>query len=189
MSQKQSSKPLSAAEADFFQDFYEEYKDFLYYIANRYTTTQSDCEDVVQDSIIRLLCNAKVLMELNHPKKVKYIALTVKSAFLDLERKKLSVKEVDLDEENLASLLEHSSLHKDARNTRAKLEVYQLKQSLSERDWLVLEGKYILGYSQEELSQLVGVSSDSIRMILHRARRNARDILLTDTAEGGGNNG
>ena len=69
------------------------------------------------------------------------------------------------------------------------MEVYQLKQTLSERDWLVLEGKYILGYSQDELSELIGVSSDSIRMILHRARKNARDILLTDTAEGGAKNG
>lgn len=189
MSRNQSSAPLSAAEAEFFRKFYEEYKGFLFYIANRYTTGQPDCEDVVQDSIIRLMCNTKVLMELNHPKIVKYIAMTVKSAFLDHERKILAAKEIDLDEEKLAALLERSSLDTDAHNTRTQLDVYQLKQTLSQRDWLVLEGKYILGYSQEELSEMIGVSPDSIRMILHRARKNARDILLSEGTSGGGKNG
>lgn len=188
MSQNQTS-PLSPEETDFFHRFYQEYKGFIFYIANRYTTSQTDCEDVVQDSVIRLLCNTKVLMELNHPKRVKYIALTVKSAFLDHERRVLAAKEVDLDEEKLAALLERTSMHADADQTRTKLDVYQLRQTLSERDWLVLEGKYILGYSQEELSELIGVSPDSIRMILHRARKNARDILLTETNAGGGEHG
>ena len=96
---------------------------------------------------------------------------------------------VDLDEEKLAALLERTSMHADADQTRTKLDVYQLRQTLSERDWLVLEGKYILGYSQEELSELIGVSPDSIRMILHRARKNARDILLMETNDGGGEHG
>lgn len=189
MSRKQASSPLSAAEHEFFQKFYEEYKDFIFYIANRYITTPSDCEDVVQDSVMRLLCNAKVLMELNHPKTVKYIAMTVKSAFLDHQRKKLSAKEIDLDEEQLTLLLERTNLHLDDEQTQTKMNVYQLKHTLSDRDWLVLEGKYILGYSQEELSELVGVSSDSIRMILHRARKNAREILLAEVTDGGNENG
>ena len=95
-------------------------------------------------------------MELNHPKTVKYIALTVKSVFLDHQKKVLAAKETELDEDKLATLLEQSSIHTNAELQQSKLEVYQLKQTLSERDWLVLEGKYILGYSQDELSELIG---------------------------------
>lgn len=188
MSQNQTA-PLSPGEAEFFRRFYEEYKGFIFYMANRFTTDKSDCEDVVQDSILRLLSNVRILMELNHPKTVKYIALTVKSTFLDHQRKVLAAKEVDLDEEKLAALLERTCLTADTEQARTRLDVYQLKQALSRRDWLVLEGKYILGYSQEELSELVGVSADSIRMILHRARKHARDILLTDPQDGGGEHG
>lgn len=189
MSQKQAFTPLSASETEFFHQFYEDYKGFIFYIANRYTASQTDCEDIVQDSVIRLLCNTKALMELNHPKTVKYIALTVKSAFLDHERKLLASKEVELDEEKLTALLEKSRLHTNTDHTQAKMDLLQLKQTLSQRDWLVLEGKYILGYSQDELSEMIGVSSDSIRMILHRARNNARDILLKDSVNGGKKNG
>lgn len=189
MSQNQVFTPLSAAEAEFFQQFYEEYKGFIFYIANRYTSSSTDCEDIVQDSVIRLLSNIKALMTLNHAKTVKYIALTVKSAFLDHERKRFASKEIELDEEKLAVLLEKSCLHTNADHTQSKLDLCQLKQTLSQRDWLVLEGKYILGYSQDELSEMIGVSPDSIRMILHRARNHARDILLNDSDKGGKQNG
>lgn len=181
MSRKQPAVPLSAAETEFFLGLYQEYKGFLYYVANQYTSNQVDCEDVVQDSVLRLLCNIRVLMKLDHPKTVKYIAMTVKSAFLDHERRLFPAWELDLDEEKLAAVLERSQLHTDEEQSRAQMDVYQLKQTLSERDWLVLEGKYILGYSQEELSELVGVSPNSIRMVLHRARKNAREVLLTDS--------
>lgn len=189
MSQTKPAAPLSPEETEFFQGFYQKYKGFIYYIANRCTAAPADCEDVVQDSVIRLMCNTRVLMELNHPKTVKYIAITVKSAFLDHERKLLAARKLDLDEDRLAAVLERFQLHSDADQVRVQMDMYQLKQTLSERDWLLLEGKYILGYSQEELAQLIGVSSDSIRMILHRARKNAREILLTDTDKGGGENG
>lgn len=189
MSHDQTFTPLSESEAEFFQQFYEEYKGFIYYIANRYSTSPSDCEDIVQDSVMRLLSNTKALMALNHPKAVKYIALTVKSSFLDYERKLLASKEIELDEEKLSSLLEKNSLRINAEHNQVKMDLYQLRQALSQRDWLVLEGKYILGYSQDELSAMIGVSSDSIRMILHRARNHARDILLKDSANGGEQNG
>lgn len=189
MSHNQAYTPLSNAETEFFHQFYKDYKGFIFYIANRYTTNQIDCEDIVQDSVIRLLCNTNALMGMSHPKTVKYIALTVKSAFLDHERKMLASKEINLDEEKLEALLDKCSLHTSTAHSNTKLDLYQLKQMLSQRDWLVLEGKYILGYSQEELSEMIGVSSDSIRMILHRARNHARDILLKDSANGGEQNG
>ena len=68
MSQKQVFTPLSAEQTEFFHQFYEEYKGFIFYIANRYTANPTDCEDIVQDSVIRLLCNTNVLMPLNIPK-------------------------------------------------------------------------------------------------------------------------
>ena len=55
--------------------------------------------------------------------------------------------------------------------------VAQLRESLSYRDWLVLEAKYYLDFTQEEIGELIGVSPNSVRMVLHRARKKARSIL------------
>lgn len=168
--------PLSAEDKSFFQEFYEKYKGFLFYIAKQYAPVPSDCEDIVQDSVLRLIGNIGRLKELNSGTTAKYIALTVRSAYLDAEKRK-SKQEIPTENSVLEGLLEQDPL---PSGQPADALLFELKQSLSEKDWLVLEGKYILGYSQEELGQLIGVAPNSIRMILHRARTKARDMLLSE---------
>ena len=48
---------------------------------------------------------------------------------------------------------------------------------LSKEDQLLLEGKYLLEYSDPELAQLLGCQSASVRMKLTRARRRAQKLL------------
>lgn len=188
MPPKQQKIPISPEDKIFFQAFYEEYKGFLYYIANKYAQTQSDCEDIVQDALLRLMCNLSSIRDLNKYKAAKYIALTVRSAWLDLVKKRRDIQEIPLDEAVLESILEQDPLScRDPSDLQ--LEVIHLKQSLSQKDWLILEGKYLLGYDQEELSKLVGVSPDSVRMTLCRARSKARSILLSEEGKDGETNG
>ena len=42
---------------------------------------------------------------------------------------------------------------------------------------MALEGQYILGYSHEELGQLLDISEESMRSLLYRARKRAIRIL------------
>lgn len=175
--------PISDRDNQFFHQFYEENKNLLFYIARQYTDSSPDCEDVVQDSLLRLMGNIPSLRELNKYKAAKYIALTVRSAYLDLLKRRHSSREVPLDEVVLEGLLERSTNTDQASDLQ--LELIHLKHSLSEKDWMVLEGKYILGYDQEELSRLLGVSADSVRMTLSRARTKARNILLSDRKKEG----
>lgn len=190
MPRKKHIAPLTLEDKSFFQRFYEEYKGFLFYIAKQYTASQNECEDLVQDTLLRLLSNLEKLKSLDRNKTAKYIALTVKSAFLDREKQRRGSLEITLEDSLLEALQERECpiLNRDA-DSHLRMELAELKQSLSARDWLVLEGKYILGYTQEELADLIGVTPDSIRMILCRARAKARKILLTDEANGGGHNG
>ena len=188
MPSKQQKIPISAEGKVFFQNFYEEYKSFLYYIANKYAQTPADCEDIVQDAAIRLMCNLSSIRDLNKFKTAKYVALTVRSAWLDLIKKRHDSQEIPLNEALLEYMLEQDPLL-SREPSDSKLEVIHLKQSLSPREWMILEGKYLLGYDQEELSKLVGVAPDSIRMTLSRARAKARSILLPDREKDGENHG
>lgn len=188
MPSKQQKIPISPEDKEFFQEFYGEYKGFLFYIANKYTRNQSDCEDIVQDAVVRLMCNISSIRDLNKFKTAKYIALTVRSAWLDLVKKQKDTHEIPLDEAILESMIELDPL--SSRDpSDLQLEVIHLKQSLSQKEWMILEGKYLLGYDQEELSRMIGVSPDSVRMTLCRARSNARSILLSDAEKDGENNG
>lgn len=48
---------------------------------------------------------------------------------------------------------------------------------LPEDDRVLLEGKYILGYSDQELAEEIGCQANSIRVKLTRARRRALAII------------
>lgn len=182
MLQKRPKIPISAEDKAFFQEFYEENKGLLFYTAGKYAAVQADCEDIVQDALLRLMCNVKTLRELNRFQSAKYISLTVRSASLDLMKHRDTSQEVPMDETRLESMLEQDPLL-CADPTDIRMELIHLKQSLSKKDWMILEGKYILGYDQEELSRIIGVSPNSIRMTLSRARAKARSILLSDSEQ------
>ena len=186
MRNRKEHSPISATDKAFFHQFYEENKKFMYYIARQYTTTAADCEDVVQDATMRLLNNISSLREINRCKTAKYIELTIKSAYLDSEKHKQKERVVFLDDDTLEALLiERITRLNSDQELSNNLAIAKLKAELPARDWAVLEGKYILGYPQEELGRIYGVAPDSIRMVLHRAREKAKKILDQDTAEEG----
>lgn len=182
MLSKQPKIPMTQEDKTFFQRFYEENKGLLFYIANQYATSPEDREDIVQDAVLRLMGNLSTLKELNRFKAAKYIALTVRSAYLDLEKRRHGSQEISMDETVLEALLEQDPFL-NRYPTDLRLELIHLKESLSKRDWLILEGKYILGYDQEELSKIIGISPDSVRMTLSRARAKAKSILLSDSGK------
>lgn len=178
MRKRKEIVPISSSDKIFFEQFYNSNKRFLFYTAKKYTHSHSECEDIVQETIVRLLNNISTLRELSGSKIHKYIVLTVRAAFLDLEKRKHGDLAIFLDDETLEALI-NAELTSPAHmpNIAAKMEVERLKEKLPSRDWIVLEGKYILGYSQDELGRLIGVAPDSIRMILCRSKERARKIL------------
>ena len=104
-------RPLSKEDKVFFQQFYEQYKNFLFYIARQYAPEPSDCEDIVQDSLLRLMANVSSLKKLNSGASAKYIALTVRTAYLDAEKRKCKKQEIPTEDGILQQLLERDPLY------------------------------------------------------------------------------
>jgi len=175
---KKQPIPLSHRNQDFFQEFYEEYKELLLYITCRFTQDKGEQEDLIQDTLLRLIKNTEVLRQLGRAQTAKYIELTVKTCYLDMEQRKCKEKLIHLSEAALEALLRQV----DTDSSSDAVET--LRADLLERDWAALEGKYILGYSDQELSAIFGVSTDSIRTLLSRARKRARKILSGKDQEG-----
>ncbi len=178
MPKKRTCVPICLDEKEYLEGLYEENKRFLFFLAGQYTDSFSEREDLVQETLLRLIFNVASIRELSEKKLRKYISLTVKAAFLDQEKRKHGVFPVSLDDQLLERLLEEDAQGDIGTSSLSvHLEVELLKKGLSARDWLILEGKYILGYSQEELGQLLGIAPDSVRMTLCRAREKARKLL------------
>lgn len=186
MGKRKEIVPISLDDKIFFEEFYREHKRFMYYAAKKYARSNVECEDIVQDAVIRLLKNISALREITGCKIQKYIVLTIKASFIDMERKRHREESINLDDDTLEALFKADLITApEIPDIEPKLEVEKLKSELSFREWVLLEGKYILGYTQDELGHLIGVAPDSIRMILCRVREQARTILNQGRKGGG----
>ena len=147
---------------------YERYISYLFFAAGKFTDSQQEKEDLVHDTLLRLMKNTAVLRELEPKALAGYLYLTVRSVWLDRNN-----REIPQSEEILDSLASHDT--EDGR--LAKWDTAVLKEKLPGREWFLLQAKYIVGCSDREIGGILGCSAASVRMMLTRARRHAKAIL------------
>ena len=189
MRKKQTPNTTDESDNVLFQQFYAENKGFIYYIARKYVSNPNECDDLVQETIVRLIKNISTLKNIDRCKTTKYIVLTVRAAFLDQIKRNKKENVVYLDNEVLEDLMAKELILGDLdQQLHAKTIVAKLKSELPRKDWILLEGKYLMGLSQEELGNLIGISSDSVRMTLHRAKLKAKQLLSEYGVMGGDKN-
>lgn len=177
---------LSPADSQYFQKFYEDRIGLICYFARRYTLSKSDFDDLVQNVIVRLMKHIDSLRKIdnNSAKVTYYIQATVQTAFIDHYRSEQKRKAVAYPDGILDKIIEERLCLEILQFEDTHWHIQLLKDNLSERDWMLLEGKYIIEYSDEELGARCGCSKDSVRMALTRARQKAKRILFDQTYGG-----
>lgn len=156
---------------------YEQYKNYMYALAGKYAADPRDCDDIVQDTVIRLLQNAHTLERLEDGHLAAYINLTVRSAALDFfdrrnSRSKYVVSEPYDQIMHLKSLEELGNTVEEVffKNERDRA-VHNAMQRVPERFRLLLIGKYYLCLEDNELLAFRGCQRQSLRSLMSRARR------------------
>lgn len=147
----------------------ERYAPLLRSLSARYTSNYEEQNDLIQDTLLRLMAYVEVLRDMNPYKVPSYIALTMKSVFLNKRRreKRDLFKEVPYDDAIPWDIM------RPLPDPYQQLEAKMLLEQLSDHDQLLLKGWYIAGWSAEELAAILGCTKDSIRTKLSRARKRA----------------
>ena len=179
MRKKKEIVPLDKSEAQFFHNFFEAYYNYLYHTASSYTSNAADRDDLFQEAIIRLMKNISVLRKLNRCKTAHYIVITIRTAYIDVLRQKKDICPLPLnDDDDLPEALSGNiPADRSEKDLYLRMEVRRLKENMSQKDWMVLVGKVIMGYTHEELGAILEMNPASIRMVLSRAKTKAREIL------------
>lgn len=190
MPPKAGSQSLNPNDQAFFDKFYRDHIGLLYYFANRIAGASANSEDLVQDVVERLIKQVPSLRNIiNEPGKLAYyIKSATQSAFIDRYRSNHGFPCDPQPPEVLDAIIEDRLASQRMPVPDSFWDIQLLKQKLSEKDWKLLEGKYIIGYSDEELGQMYGCSKDSVRMALSRVKMKARVILFDTAPEGGASN-
>lgn len=164
----------------FIHKVYQDFKLLMYYTAGKYISKPDQREDIVQESLLKLIAKIETLRRFNRATIASYIVVTVRNTAINFikrqsgEREKfLSIDELREDSvQTSIQPLEDTVIQREAIK-----QFYKIWPCLDQETRQVLEGKYFLGYDDKELAVLLGCQPNSVRMKLTRARRKAMELL------------
>lgn len=145
--------------------------------ARKYASVKEIIEDIVSDSIVKLVEKIDLLCGLEERQRITYAITTVRHmAYRYLRREKL-LQMTSFD--NLEAFLSVPSESTDdiilKEQRSAKLR--ELLKPLPTEELLLLEEKYLLEWSDAEIAKALGIQSASVRMRLTRAKRRVAEAL------------
>ena len=158
---------------------FQTYHRLMYHYIMEKLKDPFQADDVMQESVIRLIDKIDILRRLSESKRRNYIITTVKNASISYLRREAIRKGVSYDdwardcvgtepEDNPETLVLHQE----------EMDLLQyVWDDLDERSRYLLSGRYILEQTFEEMAQELGVSSGSARMLLTRAKRSALALI------------
>ena len=171
-------------EREFMARLYEENEGLFFATALKYVSTHYDAEEIVQDSLVKLIKKVSTLQRLERCTLVAYVVYTVRNTAINRLRKQSKERDrrVNFDEldQEYSLPLTLDELLILAENHR---ELVALWRELPEVDRLLLDGKYFLELSDAELARQVGCKANSVRMKLTRARRTAMKAIADKEVE------
>lgn len=170
----------SDLEKSFMTQVYMDYHRLMFAVANKLCAQPQESEDLVQNSLIRLMNHCAKLRSLDAPALAGYIVTTVRNTWYNqqLRDKVILPQWVGLNDS-------FDPLWEEREDFTAPIIERVDSEALLERVWarctaeerFLLEGKYALGYTDQELARYLHCKPGSIRMKLTRVRRKAREVL------------
>lgn len=168
-----------AGQAD-LEKIYHEYKRLMYAVAGKFTRDPEDQKDIVQTAMERLIRIFSAPGAGGRSLSAGYVVFTVRSVSIDLLRRQSREAErrVSVEDDRLEELAAGPGSLEDLLSLWDRRDrLWELWPRLPAEDRVLLEGKYILDLSDEELARILDCKPASIRMKLTRARRRAAALL------------
>lgn len=168
-----------STEEEFALWLYQEYHRLMFFTAHKYIADQLVQEEIVQECLRKLIEKTNLLRQFKRPVLAGYIVSTVRNTAINYLKIQQGENDriVDLTELTTQEALGEPSID-DKLILQEEIESFKkIWPNLDKETRILLEGKYILGYDNHRLSQLLGCQTSSIRMKLTRARRKALALI------------
>jgi len=177
-----SKKPAPLDEDDclFMETLFAEYQNLMFRQAFKYFDNQSDVEDVVQQSLLKLIRYLPTIKNLKRNTLAFYIVNVIRSCSMDIYRKRKIERETNFSdffegfEENVVDDVDFDCLMEIAVSSE---EIAKAILRLPEKDQFVLNAKYLMGWSDAEISSTLNMNKVTVRTRLYRAKRKVLNLL------------
>ena len=164
---------------EFMAELFLRYQRLLYNEIYEILNNPWNTEDILQATLVKLIDKIPELRKKEETKLVSYMVVAARNNTYNFLRAQKKSAQVSFEEysgqENSASAdrqIESGMIAKEEIE-----EMVRRWSQLDERSKRLLEGKYILGKSDEALAGELSINPASVRMALTRARQNAYQIF------------
>lgn len=155
-----------------FEQIYLEYRDLMFYIANKILHNQQDSEDVVHEAFLKI---TKIIDQIDNPKCPKTKNLTViivERVAIDLWRRRQKLQYVSMDEEDI-DIVSNRAIENIESYSSIALAMARLPATY--RELLLL--RYDNGFSELEVAQIMSMSIANVHKSIQRAKKKLQLFL------------
>jgi RNA polymerase sigma-70 factor (ECF subfamily) len=168
----------SPEDNDIISDFFTKNKLLLYSEARKYLYVQEDIEDVVYEAFARIIHKMDVFRKLHPIQQQQYGKVIVRNLAYNLNKKNAHFSTIPFEEVDNYLLVAEEHLPDNVVIQKTQLQqVRQIWSLMPVEERLLLEQKYILKWSDEELAVQFGIQRQSVRMRLTRAKRRITSLM------------
>ena len=158
------------ADRDLMEDYYEKHIKLLFSEAHKHLSNPQDIEDIVSEALTRIIGKMDVFRTLTAGQRIRYGIVTVRNLCYTHMRKNNQPFMLSLDD--ICELPDSETPESMAEHREQEQQMREILASLDQDDRMLLEQKHILCWTDQEIAELYGVKTDSIRTKVSRARHN-----------------
>lgn len=156
------------------EQIYLHHRQTMIYVANRILHDQMLAEDATHDAFIRIMNHLSKITDPYSCKTRSFVVLIVKSVALDYYRRKIRLAESSFEKYDFIYDNDYIDMKEISQNRDIseymRLKISKLRPAYAE----VLTLKYSFEYTDLEIAQLLGISCETVRTRLRRAKQHLR---------------
>ncbi len=167
---------LDSADRELVENLFKRYEGLLYNISYDRLHNRTDAEDAVQSTIIKAIDNIEKIRGIDGSETEFYLIAILKNTIIDMQRKAKHLPETNRLEELEGAedecRVEEIAIH--------KIEADKVKSallSLDDKEYEILFLNLVKGYSPAEIADFYGISANTARQRIFRAKQNLKKIL------------
>lgn len=164
----------------FMANLYVDYQRLMYRVITSHTTDPWDADDIFQSTLPKLIDKLADLRRMSNDKLTNYIYSTCKNTAINYLQKKGGLKEFSFEELSSTIPADEDPRLLSKEDDEDIEALHRAWKKLDPRSQYLLEARYILNKSFEEIAEDINLQSGSVRTAISRARKKARKLILEE---------
>ncbi len=164
----------SPEEQEKFTEIYEQYRHFMWYVANQKLQDAHLAEDAVQEAFLALIRHFDKVEEVHSPRTKKFLATIVRSKAADILRKVKPEEELN---EYAASERGGGDILEQYLTKENYHDLISCVLELEDHYRVIFEYKYMYEMGDAEIGDILGISAKNVNVRYFRARKKLQKMI------------